>query len=139
MLSSCRKSEPSGSLRRTSGTSTPIPVPPRWTCRTAPTATVGRLQELCLLQQRRALLLIDEGDRASVGWTGSFERLGPSRDGLSGRRHLASRQPDGTAHVVNDVGEANLHRRPREANGPNHETHRSLLMGEDVLNGGADL
>src|SRR3954465_8390820 len=79
------------------------------------------------------------GDRASVGWTGSFERLGPSRDGLSGRRHLASRQPGGTAHVVNDVGEANLHRRPREPNGPNHETHRSLLMGEDVLNGGADL
>src|SRR3954467_2848736 len=79
------------------------------------------------------------GDRASVGWTGSFERLGPSRDGLSGRRPLASRQPGGTAHVVNDVGEANLHRRPREPNGPNHETHRSLLMGQDVLNGGAYL
>src|SRR3954468_4311788 len=58
---------------------------------------------------------------------------------LSGRHHPVLREPDGAAHVVNDVGEANLHRRPREPNGPNHETHRSLLMGEDVLNGGADL
>ena len=42
-------------------------------------------------------------------------------------------------HVVGDVGHADLHRRPVDANRPNEELHLVLLPGEHMLDGGPDL
>src|SRR5918994_6704991 len=50
----------------------------------------------------------------------------------SGARRLAL-QPEQAAHVVDEVGEADLGRRPRKADGAHEQTHPVLLLGEDVL------
>ena len=42
-------------------------------------------------------------------------------------------------HVVGDVGHADLHLRPADANGADEELHLVLLPGEDMLDGGPDL
>jgi hypothetical protein len=53
--------------------------------------------------------------------------------------HRASRglrfsgQPDITEHVVGDIGHADLHLGPANANGSDEELHLVLLPGEDQL------
>ena len=54
----------------------------------------------------------------------------------SGERRLAC-QPGQAAHVVDQVGEADLGGRPGEADGAHEQAHPGLLLGEDVLDVGA--
>ncbi len=48
-------------------------------------------------------------------------------------------QPDPAAHGADEVGAADLHPGPREADGAHDQTHRPLLPGEDMLDPGAHL
>jgi hypothetical protein len=50
----------------------------------------------------------------------------------SGKRRLAL-QPEQAAHVVDEVGEADLGYRPRQAEGAHEQAHPVLLLGKDVL------
>ena len=52
---------------------------------------------------------------------------------------LSFGQPDISKHVVGDIGHADLHLCPADANGADEELHLVLLSGEDVLDGGANL
>ncbi len=51
----------------------------------------------------------------------------------------ASFVEDVAQHVVGDVGHADLHPCPADANRADEELHLVLLPGEDVLDGGPDL
>jgi len=46
---------------------------------------------------------------------------------------------DVAEHVVGDIGRADLHLGPFDADGSNEELHLVLLPGEDMLDGGPDL
>src|SRR4051812_5783393 len=45
---------------------------------------------------------------------------------------------DQSPNVVGEVGEPDLHLGPHDADGADVEVHRPLLLGEDVLDPGAD-
>lgn len=51
----------------------------------------------------------------------------------------ASFVEDVAEHIVGEVGYADLHRRPADANRADEELHLVLLPGEDMLDGGPDL
>ena len=55
------------------------------------------------------------------------------------RRRWLRAEPDEAAHVVDEVGEADLHGRPGKTEGADDEAHRPLLPGEDMFDAGADL
>src|SRR5215210_3480079 len=48
-------------------------------------------------------------------------------------------EEDQPPDVVGEVGEADLHLRPRDSDGSDAERHRPFLVREDMLDGGADL
>lgn len=51
----------------------------------------------------------------------------------------ASFVEDVAKHVLGDIGHADLHFRPADANRADEELHFVLLPGEDMLDGGPDL
>jgi hypothetical protein len=55
-----------------------------------------------------------------------------SRDGVS------AIEPDEPAHVVGEVGQADLHFRPPQTDRANDEAHRPFLVSEHMLDRGAD-
>ncbi len=59
--------------------------------------------------------------------------------GRSGWRGPLSVEPVGTAHVVDEVGEADFDGCPRDPDRSHDEGHRPLLAGEHVLDRAADL
>src|SRR5689334_19755952 len=46
-------------------------------------------------------------------------------------------EPEVAAHVIRQIGKTDLHPRPRQANGTDHQSHRSLLISKHMLDGGA--
>src|SRR5689334_25400065 len=46
-------------------------------------------------------------------------------------------EPDVAAHVIREIGTADLHPRPRQANGTDHQSHRSFLVSKHMIDGGA--
>src|SRR6516164_1583985 len=48
-------------------------------------------------------------------------------------------EEDEPPHIVDEVGHADLHRRPGDADGTDEEVHLVLLHGEDMLDARADL
>lgn len=48
-------------------------------------------------------------------------------------------KPDGPVHVVDDIGHANLHRCPGQADRSHDEPHWTFLVGENMLDAGTDL
>src|SRR5205807_8220049 len=57
---------------------------------------------------------------------------------LASARRAPPLEPHETAHVVGEIGEANLHPRTGEADRPDNEAHQSL-MREDMFDRRADL
>jgi len=73
------------------------------------------------LPDRRAAVQVRWGERPGLG---NSEPIG---------------QPDGALHVVDDVGEADLHGGAGDADGSDDEAHRPLLAGEDMIDRRAHL
>ena len=74
--------------------------------------------------------------REIAGWRRSRSAVARRASGGgvagSGKRRVAV-QPEQAAHVVGEVGEADLDRRAGPADGPHEQAHPVLLLGEDVL------
>src|SRR5437762_10558863 len=101
-----------------------------------------------------AFLARPEGAKAVAGWCGQPSRrfctnltsveallaLSKSRIAAVWPQPGALRpwEPHETAHVVGEIGEANLHPRTGEADRPDNEAHQSL-MREDMFDRRADL
>ena len=68
---------------------------------------------------------------------GGPSRAGSPRSRSLGRPHPrpGADEPDRPVHVVDQVGQPDLHPGSRQADGAHHEFHRPLLPGEDVLDG----
>ena len=63
----------------------------------------------------------------------------PRRPVSSGLYRRSPLQADQALDVVDEVGKADLGRRPGDADGPDEQAHPGLLFGKDVLDVGAYL
>src|SRR5665213_354350 len=67
-----------------------------------------------------------------------FAAGGGLRSRPASRGGVFTLEPDEAAHVVGKIGEADFDPGPRDPDGPDAKTHQTLLVREDMLDGGSN-